>query len=88
MTRMTTPTYDLIGRSYEQHRRPDPRIVARILAALGDAGLARLGEDVVRATTERLATDLVSGAWERRYGHRRGLEEVDLGYRLVVSPPP
>jgi len=31
------PVYDRIGRSYERHRRADPRIAARILAALGDA---------------------------------------------------
>src|SRR5262249_1146842 len=34
---MARPVYDRIGRSYERHRRADPRIAARILAALGDA---------------------------------------------------
>lgn len=34
---MTNPRYDTIGRSYAHHRRPDPRIAARIAAALGDA---------------------------------------------------
>ena len=29
--------YELHGRTYAQHRRPDPRIAARIHAALGDA---------------------------------------------------
>lgn len=29
--------YDSIGRNYARHRRPDPRIAARITAALGDA---------------------------------------------------
>lgn len=29
--------YELHGRTYSQHRRPDPRIAARIHAALGDA---------------------------------------------------
>jgi len=29
--------YDRIGHRYAEHRRPDPRIAARILAALGDA---------------------------------------------------
>lgn len=37
LTFMSTPIYDTIGRSYAQHRRPDPRIAARIHAALGDA---------------------------------------------------
>jgi SAM-dependent methyltransferase len=33
----------------------------------------------------RLAADLDSGAWERRYGEVLELEELDAGYRLVVS---
>jgi SAM-dependent methyltransferase len=31
------PLYDTIGRSYSEHRRPDPRIAAYIERALGDA---------------------------------------------------
>ena len=31
------PVYDTIGRSYAQQRRPDPRIAAHLVAALGDA---------------------------------------------------
>ncbi|MGH2974434.1 MAG: class I SAM-dependent methyltransferase [Solirubrobacterales bacterium] len=34
---MTGTTYDRIGRGYGEHRRADPRIAARIDAALGDA---------------------------------------------------
>ena len=30
--------YELAGRTYSRHRRPDPRIEARVHAALGDAG--------------------------------------------------
>lgn len=65
-------------------RRPeaylDPAVRAgsssfRLLAGL-DAGL------------RRLADDLASGAWDRRYGHLRELEEFDAGYRLVVATPP
>ena len=33
----------------------------------------------------RLATDLASGEWDRRYGHLRRLASCDLGYRLVVA---
>jgi len=35
----TSALYDTIGREYAQHRRPDPRIAARLTAALGDARL-------------------------------------------------
>lgn len=34
---------------------------------------------------ERLAADLESGEWERRHGHLLELEELDLGYRLLVG---
>jgi len=34
---MPTVDYERHGRAYTRHRRPDPRIAARIHAALGDA---------------------------------------------------
>lgn len=37
------------------------------------------------AALEQLADDLASGAWEAKYGHLMGLDEIDTGYRLVVS---
>ena len=33
----------------------------------------------------RLAADLASGAWRRKYGHLLGLDELDLGYRVMVA---
>jgi SAM-dependent methyltransferase len=33
----------------------------------------------------RLAQDLADGTWQRRHGHLLHQEELDLGYRLVVS---
>ena len=33
----------------------------------------------------RLDQDLACGAWERRFGHLRALDTLDLGYRLVVA---
>ena len=36
-TSSTSAVYDTIGRSYARQRRPDPRIAARLAAALGDA---------------------------------------------------
>ena len=32
-----------------------------------------------------LADDLDTGAWERRHGQVLGLDEIDLGYRLIVA---
>jgi hypothetical protein len=33
---------------------------------------------------ESLRRDLDSGVWEQRYGHLLSLDELDIGYRLVV----
>jgi SAM-dependent methyltransferase len=33
----------------------------------------------------RLAADLASGQWRRRYGHLLELDELDLGYRILVA---
>ena len=65
-------------------RRPDAYLDPGVRAAI--SALARLGEPAIRPAVERLAADLRSGEWDRRYGHLRALEEIDLGYRLVVSP--
>jgi hypothetical protein len=44
-----------------------------------------LDPDEVKEATERLAADLDSGEWERRNGALLELEELDLGYRLLVA---
>ncbi len=36
----------------------------------------------------RLARDLEDGIWQRRYGHLLQRDELDLGYRIVVSSSP
>lgn len=33
----------------------------------------------------RLANDLASGAWDRRHGHVRALNALDLGYKILVQ---
>jgi hypothetical protein len=35
----------------------------------------------------RLRADLDSGEWHRQWGHLLALDELDLGYRLVVAAP-
>jgi SAM-dependent methyltransferase len=47
--------------------------------------LAQLGEAERGAGSERLASDLRSGRWDERFGHLRRLDELDVGYRLVVA---
>jgi SAM-dependent methyltransferase len=39
----------------------------------------------VAAGMARLAADLADGSWQRRHGHLLAKDQLDLGYRLVVS---
>jgi hypothetical protein len=41
--------------------------------------------DVVSRALQRLATDLKSGEWRRRNAELLELDELDLGYRLVIA---
>ena len=51
----------------------------------GMSGMAALDPDVVQRGITRLRADLDSGAWDRRHGHLRERESLELGYRLVVA---
>ena len=44
-----------------------------------------LDKDVVEHALELLADDLESGEWYRRNEQLLELDELDLGYRLVVA---
>ena len=118
--------YDEIGQGYRKVRRSDPRIAARIEAAIGDARTivnvgagagsyeppareltavepsaeliaqrpvlgraSSIGQAPPTAAIERglqrLREDLRSGVWDERYGQLRGMSELDVGLRLVVS---
>lgn len=35
----------------------------------------------------RLAADLANGTWHRKYGHLLALDELDLGYRILIARP-
>lgn len=66
-------------------RRPhaylDPRVRASISAC------ALMDQTCLEEGMARLEADLRSGAWERRHAHLLTLEELDLGYRLLIHPP-
>jgi len=42
---------------------------------------------LVESITEKLSSDLASGAWDEKYGEFRDLTEFDGGMRLVVGHP-
>jgi SAM-dependent methyltransferase len=51
----------------------------------GMSWLALLPPEVLARGAARLAADLSSGDWDRRHGHLRQLEELDVGYRLITA---
>lgn len=51
------------------------------------SGFARLPTETTHRVEEALAADLRSGEWDRRHGHLRELESLDVGLRLVVGTP-
>jgi SAM-dependent methyltransferase len=63
--------------------RPEAYLDATVRANI--SLFARLGEQEVAAGVERLAAELASGEWDRRYGHLRELPELYLGHRILVA---
>ena len=63
--------------------RPEAYLDPAIRA--GMSSMQTLDQALVESRTARLAEDLASGAWDERNGHLRDLDELDLGYRLLVS---
>ena len=51
----------------------------------GISTLTRIDQQVLNAGLEVLLEDLQSGAWHRDHADLLELEELDLGYRLVVA---
>ena len=64
-------------------RRPEAYLDARVRA--GISIFARLSQAHVRDAIERLGEDLRTGRWHARHGDLHSLDELDLGYRLVVA---
>lgn len=51
----------------------------------GMSTFAHIDPGAREAGLHRLAEDLASGAWQHRYGELLDLDELDLGYRLIVT---
>jgi SAM-dependent methyltransferase len=64
-----------------------PERVLDARARANTSGFARMDRVVVERVVAAVARDLADGTWDARYGHLRGLEEYDVGLRLVVSRP-
>jgi SAM-dependent methyltransferase len=66
-------------------RRPEAYLDPAVRAGISVFALLR--PDEVDEGVALLRTDLESGEWHRRHAAMLGLEELDLGYRLVVAGP-
>ncbi len=64
-------------------RRPHAYLDPVVRSAI--SGLALLDSEVVSAAMAHLKSDLDKGLWLDRYSELTALDEVDLGYRLVVA---
>jgi len=51
------------------------------------SALALIPEADRAAGMRRLRADLDSGEWHRRWGHLLTLDELDLGYRVIIARP-
>lgn len=65
-------------------RRPEAYLEPAVRRAI--SGLARLRHEDVEPGLRRLADDVATGVWHRRYAHLLDLDELDAGYRLVIAP--
>jgi hypothetical protein len=64
-------------------RRPEAYLDPTVRACI--SGFAGLEAAVVDRGVERLRADLNDGTWARRHADLLGRDELDLGYRLVIS---
>ncbi|MEA2430285.1 MAG: hypothetical protein QOI19_758, partial [Thermoleophilaceae bacterium] len=64
-------------------RRPERYLEPAVRPGISTFG--ELDEAVLERGLSKLRNDLDSAAWRRRYGGLLPLEELDVGYRLVVS---
>jgi SAM-dependent methyltransferase len=64
-------------------RRPEAYLDPGVRA--GISSFALLDQDVVARGVAQLEADLESGQWERRFGHIRSLDSLDIGYQLLVT---
>ncbi len=64
-------------------RRPEAYLDAEVRASIST--FASIDPVVVDTAIERLRADLDSGAWHRAHAELLELDELDLGYRLIVA---
>lgn len=76
-----TPDWSLL--SYWAH----PERVLDGTARRATSGFSRMEPAIIQRVVGDVARDLADGIWDRRYGHLRALDTLDVGMRLVVARP-
>jgi SAM-dependent methyltransferase len=66
-------------------RRPEAALDPAVRA--GQSLWALLSEGVEQRIVDRLARDLESGEWDRKYGYLRSMDSFDGALRLLISEP-
>lgn len=64
-------------------RRPEMYLDPRARHAI--SGLAMMGDEALAPAMLRLREEIESGVWDEKFGHLRALEELDLGYRIIIA---
>jgi SAM-dependent methyltransferase len=64
-------------------RRPERYVEPAVRPGISTFG--ELDPEVLERALAKLATDVESGAWRRRYGGLLALGELDIGYRLITA---
>jgi SAM-dependent methyltransferase len=62
-----------------------PHVYLDSMARGAISGFALLDHSLVSTAMDRLKQDLDNGSWYQRYSELSGLDEIDLGYRLVIA---
>jgi len=65
-----------------------PEVYLDPLARSAMSTLALMPQEPVERATSALRRDLESGAWHERYADLLALDDLDLGYRLVLAQQP
>jgi hypothetical protein len=64
-------------------RRPEAYLDPGVRASI--SGIALADPAIVQPAIARLGADISTGAWHRTHAHLLDLEELDLGYRVLVA---
>ena len=72
---------DGVGTAY--WNRPEMYLDEEVRKNISNFAMADRAE--IEKGVERLRSDLASGKWDRRHGHLRAMNAIDLGHRILIA---